>query len=70
VVTSVPQKILAAFTDFTDNRPKLWPGLSKEFYKVIQSGKRLLMLLKIGCAGQSMGKETYDGPIRALLDGP
>ncbi len=34
-----PEKIMAAFTDFTDRRLKLWPGLSKNLYKVHSVGK-------------------------------
>jgi hypothetical protein len=33
-----PDKVVAALTDFTPQRPDLWPGLAREFYEVYSVG--------------------------------
>lgn len=35
-----PKQVLDAFTDFSKNRTKIWPGLSKKFYKVHSLGRK------------------------------
>jgi hypothetical protein len=32
------EKVIAALTDFTDRRPDIWPGLSRQWYEVYSVG--------------------------------
>jgi hypothetical protein len=34
-----PERVLAALTDFTADRPRIWPGLDPRFYQVHQLGQ-------------------------------
>jgi hypothetical protein len=34
-----PERVLAALTDFTADRPRLWPGLDPRYYQVHQLGE-------------------------------
>jgi hypothetical protein len=34
-----PERVLAALTDFTAERPRIWPGLDPRFYQVHQLGE-------------------------------
>jgi hypothetical protein len=36
--TLPPEKVIAALTDFTDRRPDIWPGLSRNWYEVYSVG--------------------------------
>jgi hypothetical protein len=33
-----PEKVVAALTDFSEQRPDIWPGLSREYYEVYSVG--------------------------------
>ena len=35
---ATPEQVVAALTDFSDNRPKIWKGLSKGDYEVHSAG--------------------------------
>lgn len=37
--TLPPERVIAALTDFSERRPELWPGLSRDWYKVYSVGE-------------------------------
>jgi hypothetical protein len=34
-----PERVRAALLDFSERRPEIWPGLSREFYEVYSVGE-------------------------------
>ncbi|MEA2496193.1 MAG: hypothetical protein QOJ29_4104 [Thermoleophilaceae bacterium] len=36
--TAPPEKVLEAGRDFSDRRPDIWPGISREYYEVHETG--------------------------------
>jgi hypothetical protein len=60
VETSVPpEKVIAALTDFSDRRPDIWPGLSRQFYEVYSVGETSAEVREGNPPG-FWAKETYD----------
>jgi len=58
--TGVPaERILAALTDFTENRPNLWPGLKRELYHVHATGPTWADVHE-GSGGPVWARERYD----------
>jgi hypothetical protein len=58
--TDVPaERILAALTDFTENRPNLWPGLKRELYEVHAVGETWADVHE-GSGGPVWARERYD----------
>jgi hypothetical protein len=37
--TCSPEGVVAALTDFTERRPRIWPGLASEYYEVYSVGE-------------------------------
>jgi hypothetical protein len=54
-----PERILAALTDFTQNRPNLWPGLKRELYQVHAIGETWADVHE-GSGGPVWARERYD----------
>lgn len=54
-----PERILAALTDFTENRPNLWPGLKRELYRVHGTGPTWADVNE-GSGGPVWARERYD----------
>jgi hypothetical protein len=54
-----PQRIIDALTDFTARRPKLWPNLNAEHYKVYEVGDTSAVVME-GGGPQIWAKERYD----------
>jgi hypothetical protein len=55
---AAPAKFMAAATDFTDNRPKLWPNLSPNRYKVYSVGDHVADIGE--GTGPGYGRFKYD----------
>ncbi|GIG62359.1 hypothetical protein Lfu02_67310 [Longispora fulva] len=57
-----PERVIAALTDFTEHRPDIWPGISRELYKVYEVGEKSA-LIREGTKSPGMSvwaKERYD----------
>jgi hypothetical protein len=57
----LPDKVIEALTDFSDRRPEIWRGISREFYEVYSVGETSADIRE----GQTKpvrvwGKEHYD----------
>jgi hypothetical protein len=60
IASDVPaERILAALTDFTENRPNLWPGLKRELYQVHDTGPTWADVNE-GSGGPVWARERYD----------
>lgn len=56
-----PRAFLAALTDFSEERPELWPGLSPDFYRVHSSGECWAVVTEgSSCAGGIWERSHYD----------
>jgi hypothetical protein len=53
------ERVLAALTDFTENRPNLWPGLKPELYRVHATGPTWADVDE-GSGGPVWAREHYD----------
>jgi len=55
-----PDKVKGALLDFTDRRPDIWPGITREFYEVYEVGATSA-LVKEGTRPPGIwAKERYD----------
>jgi hypothetical protein len=64
--TSVPAaRVLAVLTDFSDDRPRYWPALSRRQYKVLERGDKSALVRE----GTSLGWaiEKYDWSQRGVV---
>jgi Polyketide cyclase / dehydrase and lipid transport len=70
--TAPPERVLAALTDFSDDRPKYWPTLDRRYYKV-KSASASSAVVEEGSSmfGGFFGEEHYDwstpGVVRATV---
>jgi hypothetical protein len=57
-----PDRIIAGLTDFTERRPDLWPGLSRNFYHVYSVGETSADVREGTNAGPmtTWARERYD----------
>ena len=56
-----PERFVGALTDFSDDRPALWPNLSAEFYAVHDRGDTWADVTEgTDVAGGVWGRERYD----------
>lgn len=66
-----PDDVFAAITDFTDQRPELWPNLSRKFYEVHATGENWAEATEgSDFMGGIWAKERYEwspGEIRATV---
>ncbi len=57
-----PERVIAAFTDFSDRRPDIWPGLSRRWYEVYSVGETTAEIRE-GTGGRRSSiwaRERYD----------
>jgi hypothetical protein len=58
-----PSRMIAALTDFSDNRPKLWPTIDARYYKVHSVGETSADVSEgsnVPPFGALFGREHYD----------
>src|SRR5918911_1343658 len=56
---AAPEAVRAAFLDFTDRRPDLWPGLPRDQYEVYEVGDTWAEIRE-GYRGPIWHRERYD----------
>jgi hypothetical protein len=54
-----PERVMGALLDFTDRRPKLWPGLNPKEFRVLRSGDTWAEIRE-GNGGKIWANERYD----------
>src|SRR5205823_1618443 len=54
-----PERVMGALLDFTDRRPKLWPGLSAKEFRVFETGDTWAEIRE-GNGGKVWARERYD----------
>ncbi len=55
-----PEQVVAAFTDFTDRRPDIWPALDRKQYKVHELGDTWAHVTEGSPKPQVWARERYD----------
>lgn len=61
--TAPPEKVLAAAKDFTDNRPEIWPGISRKFYEIHEVGPEFAEVTEgSDVLGGVWARERYEWP--------
>ncbi|HEX2266571.1 MAG TPA: SRPBCC family protein [Actinomycetota bacterium] len=64
-----PERVIAALTDFTDRRPDIWPGLSRQWYEVYSVGETTAEIRE-GTGGKRSSiwaRERYDWSAPGLV---
>jgi len=57
---ATPEQVLAALIDFTDRRPNIWPGLSKQAYEVFEVGETTAVIREGNDRPKVWARERYD----------
>ncbi len=64
-----PERVIAALTDFSDRRPDIWSGLSREWYEVYSVGETTAEIRERtgGRRSSIWARERYDWSIPGVV---
>ncbi|HEY7282763.1 MAG TPA: SRPBCC family protein [Actinomycetota bacterium] len=64
---AAPEQVLAALTDFTDRRPEIWSGLSRDAYEVYEVGGTSAVIREGNARPRVWARERYDWSTPGLV---